>query len=111
MLAVVLILGGQASAAARDSVGAERLLVEARTEAQEIAKLRSITNVIPLAHAEEALGRLYARRGRTEEARVCYERLAGLWQDLHDPSGYAEKQKAASLRLLDSLNQSDSATP
>jgi tetratricopeptide (TPR) repeat protein len=111
MLAVVLILGGQTSAAAGDSVRAERLLVEARSEAQEIAKLRSIANVIPLAHAEEALGRLYARSGRIEEARVCYERLAGLWGDFHDPSGYAERRKTASLRLLDSLNQPDSATP
>src|SRR5262249_55401197 len=85
MMAAVLILGSEASAAAGDSIRAESLLAEARMEAQESAKRPALTNLIPLARAEEALGRFYTRRGRIEEARACYERLGDLWEHFPDP--------------------------
>jgi tetratricopeptide (TPR) repeat protein len=101
----VLILAGRTSAATRDPQRAENLLREAREEAQRIVKPQGLASIIPLARSEQALGAFYAHQGRTEEARACYQRLAGLWQRFPEPNEYVNRQKAGSARLLTSLEE------
>lgn len=95
-----LILAGEASIAASDLARAQNLLAEARDEAQPIAGHGELTDLIPLARAEEALGTLYTRERRTEEARACYERRVELWQRFPESNEYVDRQKAASKELL-----------
>ncbi len=104
ILVQVLILSGNASAAAGDFANAESFIREAREEAQKIAHSDELTNLIPLANAEEALGAFYARRRRTEEARACYQRLSQLWQRFPESNEYVDRQRIASERLLASLH-------
>jgi serine/threonine protein kinase len=98
-----LILSGKTSAAIRDLAHAQSLLSEARDEAQGIASSHELTNLIPLATAEEALGTFYVARHRTREARACYERLVNLWQQFPESNEYVDGQRTASKRLLSSL--------
>jgi hypothetical protein len=98
-----LILSGQTSAATGDYAKAESLLLEARRNAQEIARSQELTNLIPLATTQEALGAFYVTRHRPQDARACYERLVQLWQDFPEPSEYVDNQRIASQRLLSSL--------
>jgi eukaryotic-like serine/threonine-protein kinase len=98
-----LILSGKTSAATRDLAHAQSLLSEARDEAQGIASSHELTNLIPLATAEEALGTFYVARHRTREARACYERLVNLWQQFPESNEYVDGQRTASKRLLSSL--------
>jgi len=98
-----LILSGKTSAATGDPAHAESLLREARDEAQGIARSLELTNLIPLANAEEALGTFYVARHRTREARACYERLVNLWQQFPDSNEYVDGQRTLSKRLLVSL--------
>jgi tetratricopeptide (TPR) repeat protein len=98
-----LVLAGKTSAATRDLVRAESLLREARDEAEGIARSRELTNLIPLASAEEALGTFYVARHRTQEARACYGRLVDLWQQFPESNEYVDGQKTSSKRLLSSL--------
>src|SRR5580698_153836 len=77
-LVEALILAGKTSAATRDLAHAESLLREARDQAQGIARSQELTNLIPLATAEETLGAFYVARHRTREARAGYERLVNL---------------------------------
>jgi serine/threonine protein kinase len=102
-LVEALILAGKASAATRDLARAESLLREAGDEAQGIARSQELTNLIPLATAEEALGTFYVARHRTREARACYQRLVNLWQQFPDSNEYVDGQRTASKRLLASL--------
>jgi serine/threonine protein kinase/tetratricopeptide (TPR) repeat protein len=102
-LVEALLLAGKASAATRDLAHAESLLREARDEAQSIARSLELTNLIPLATAEEVLGTFYVARHRTREARVCYERLANLWQQFPESNEYVDRQKTSSKRLLSSI--------
>jgi serine/threonine protein kinase len=102
-LVEALLLAGKASAATRDLAHAESLLREARDEAQSIARSLELTNLIPLATAEEALGTFYVARHRTRQARVCYERLANLWQQFPESNEYVDRQKTSSKRLLSSI--------
>ena len=98
-----LLLAGKASAATRDLAHAESLLREARDEAQGIARSQELTNLIPLATAEEALGTFYVARHRTREAHACYERLVNLWQQFPESNEYVDGQRTASKRLLASI--------
>ena len=98
-----LILAGETSAATRDLARAQSLLREARDEAQGITSSQDLTDLIPLATAEEALGRFYVARHRTREARACYERLVNLWQQFPESNEYVDGQRTASKRLLASL--------
>ena len=98
-----LILAGETSAATRDLARAQSLLREARDEAQGVASSQDLTDLIPLATAEEALGTFYVARHRTREARACYERLVNLWQQVPESSEYVDGQRTASKRLLASL--------
>ena len=102
-LVQALILAGKASAATRDQARAESLLREARDAAQEIARSQELTNLIPLATAEEALGTFYVRRHRTQEAHACYEQIANLWLEFPESNEYVDRQRAASKRLLATL--------
>ena len=102
-LVEALILAGKTSAATRDLEHAESLLREARDQAQGIARSLELTNLIPLATAEEALGTFYVARHRTREARACYERLVNLWQQFPDSNEYVDGQRTLSKRLLASL--------
>jgi eukaryotic-like serine/threonine-protein kinase len=102
-LVEALILAGKASAATRDPARAESLLHEARDAAQEITRSQELTNLIPLATAEEALGTFYVRRHRTQEARACYERIVNLWQQFPESNEYVDRQRAASKRMLATL--------
>jgi tetratricopeptide (TPR) repeat protein len=93
------ILAAQASAGSGNFQHAEKLLRQARAEAESIAANQELEKVIPLATVEEALGALYASRRRTEDASACYQRLAGLWRRFPD-NEYVRRQKAeAALRL------------
>lgn len=98
-----LILSGNASAATRDPARAEKLLIEARQTAQELARSRELTALIPLAHTEKALGSFYLSQHRTREARACYEQLARLWQQFPESNEYVDFQRVASQRLLSAL--------
>jgi serine/threonine-protein kinase len=98
-----LILAGKAHAATRDLAVAETLLREARDTAQTIARSQELTNLIPLATAEDALGNFYLHRHRTREARACYERIANLWQQFPESNEYVDRQRTASARLLSSI--------
>ena len=102
-LVEALILAGKTSAATRDLAHAESLLREARDEAQGIARSQELTNLIPLATAEETLGAFYVARHRTREARAGYERLVNLWQQFPESNEYVEGQRTASKRLLASI--------
>ncbi|MGB2602766.1 MAG: hypothetical protein WBC78_04185, partial [Candidatus Sulfotelmatobacter sp.] len=102
-LVEALILAGNASAATRDQARAESLLREARDVAQGIARSQELTNLIPLATAEEALGTFYLHQHRTREARACYERLVNLWQQLPESNEYVDGRRTASKRLLASI--------
>jgi tetratricopeptide (TPR) repeat protein len=102
-LVEALILASNASAATRDPGRAESLLREAGDEAQVIARSQELTNLIPLAAAEEALGTFYVHRHRTQEARECYERLVQLWQKFPESNEYVDNQRTVSQRLLSSL--------
>ena len=103
ILVQVLIVAGESSAATGDRGHAESLLQEARAIAQRAAGDQQLSNLIPLANAERALGAFYARRHRTVEARACYQRLAGLWQRLPESSEYIDRQRIAAQRLSSSL--------
>jgi tetratricopeptide (TPR) repeat protein len=103
LLVQLLILAGNAHAAENDFERAESLLREARQEAQALAARRELANIVPLARAEDALGAFYVHRGRTEEARACFRRLADLWRQFPGPNEYVDRQRSAAERLLASL--------
>ncbi|MGA8811951.1 MAG: hypothetical protein WB523_05310, partial [Candidatus Sulfotelmatobacter sp.] len=86
-----------------DLAHAESLLREARDLAQEIARSLELTNLIPLATAEESLAAFYIHRHRTQEARACYERLVNLWQQFPESNEYVDGQRIASKRSLASI--------
>ncbi|MGB8913271.1 MAG: serine/threonine-protein kinase, partial [Candidatus Sulfotelmatobacter sp.] len=102
-LVEALILAGKTSAATGDLAHAESLLREARDLAQEIARSLELTNLIPLATAEESLATFYIHRHRTQEARACYERLVNLWQQFPESNEYVDGQRIASKQLLSSI--------
>jgi len=102
-LVQALIVNGKTSGAAGDFARAERNFTEARAEAEKIAASQEVTNVIPLANAEAALGEFYANRRQIEQARACYQRLADLWGNFPHSNEYIEMQRAASRKLLASL--------
>jgi serine/threonine protein kinase len=101
-LVQALILAGKTSAATRDLAHAESLLRDARDQAQGIARSQELTNLLPLANAEEALGAFYVTQHRTREARPCYERLVNLWQQ-PESNEFVDGQRTASKRLLASI--------
>ena len=99
-----MILDGEAAAAAGDRAAAERVLTEARDQAEKLAQHPAVMNFIPLARVEQALGTLYSRQHRTQEARACYERLARLWQSFPGTNEYVERQRTASKMLLEHMS-------
>jgi tetratricopeptide (TPR) repeat protein len=103
ILVHLLILNGRVNAASGAIKDAERLLTEARERALRIAQDRQLTNVIPLAAAEQALGEFYAQQQRGDEARACYQRLNDLWKSFPETNEYLQIQRTASSRLLASL--------
>ena len=98
-----LVLAGRTNAAAGDFERAGNLLQEALDAAKSGADRQELTNVIPLALTEEALGTFYAGRRRAAEARDCYQRMVQLWQQFPDANEYVDRQKAAAERSLASL--------
>jgi len=104
-LVQTLILVSRTSEASRDFGRAERLLREALDVARPIAKRGAISNAIPLAGAEQALGEFYSRRGRDAETRQCYQRLADLWRNFPGSNVYVDRQRAAVARRLESLTE------
>jgi len=102
-LVETLILVGETSASTHNPAPAESLLREARDQAHGIARSEELTSLIPLATAEEALGKFYVHRHRTLEARACYERILNLWQQFPGSNEYVDRQKISSKRLLSSL--------
>jgi tetratricopeptide (TPR) repeat protein len=103
MLVHVLILAGSANAASGNIKQAEGLLTEAREKAFQIAQKRELTNAIPLAIAEQALGEFYSQQRRADEARACYQRLNEIWKSFSETNEYLEIQRAASNQLLASF--------
>jgi len=102
-LVEALILAGNVSAATKDLARAESLLNEARDVAQGLARPEELTNLIPLATAEEALGAFYVRRHRNRDARACYQHLVDLWQHFPESNEYVDHQRTLSSTLLSSL--------
>jgi tetratricopeptide (TPR) repeat protein len=102
-LVEALMAAARTSAATGNLTRAESLLREAREEAKQLAGSQELTNLIPLANSEQALGNFYAHRHRTQEARVCYQRLVDLWQQFPESNEYVDAQKTSSKRLLVSL--------
>ena len=102
-LVEALILAGESSAATGNPARGESLLREANGQAQKIARPGELTSLIPLATAEEALGKFYVHRHRTLEARACYERIVNLWQQFPESNEYVDRQKISSKLLLSSL--------
>jgi tetratricopeptide (TPR) repeat protein len=104
VLVSALRLAGQSNAANGNFDRAESLFREAREEAQLIAKDHQLQNAIPLANTETALGAFYARRHRTQEARICYEHLVELWKNFPEQNAYLDRQRTIADRLLASLH-------
>ena len=102
-LVEALMVAAKTSAATGNPTRAESLLREAREEGKQMARTHELTNSIPLANSERALGNFYAQRHRTQEARACYQRLVDLWQQFPESNEYVDGQKASSKRLLFSL--------
>ena len=95
-----LILAGKISATSRQPERAEAFFQQAIDQATSIARSQEIIRLIPLADAEEALGSFYAARHEKEEARACYQKVAGLWQPFPDSNEYAVRRRAATATLL-----------
>jgi eukaryotic-like serine/threonine-protein kinase len=104
VLVQLLILAGNASAAAGDHGHAEKQMQQAREQAQKIAQSGELTDQIPLANAEQALGAFYAHQHRLEEARACYQSVSELWQHFPESSEYVDRQRVATRELLASLH-------
>jgi tetratricopeptide (TPR) repeat protein len=102
-LVQVLMVAAKTSVATGNPTRAESLLREAREEAKQIARTQELTNLIPLANSEEALGNFYLRRHRLQEARACYQRLVDLWQQFPESNEYVDGQKTSSKHLLSSI--------
>ncbi|MEP6534003.1 MAG: protein kinase [Bryobacteraceae bacterium] len=104
VLVSALILAGRTNAASGAAERAETLFHEAREEAKSIARDHELENLIQLANAEKALGDFYAQQRRNVEARACYQRLGGLWQDFGESNEYVDRQKASAARMLASVS-------
>lgn len=102
-LVLMLILAGRANGANGKFGRAERLLREARSDARKISQRGELTDLIPLADAERALGAFYAGRHRVAQARASYQDLVRVWRSVPRNSRYVDHQRAASARLLASL--------
>ena len=102
-LVPILLLAGNVNAAYGNEEPAEKLLWEGRDEAQRIAKAGELTDVIPLSQAEQALGGFYAHHRRPDDARACYQSLAGLWQRYPQANEYVDRQKTLAASLLASV--------
>jgi eukaryotic-like serine/threonine-protein kinase len=98
-LILALILAGRANAAAGDFGRAESLLREALAAARALARGGELTNLIPLAAADRALGAFFEDRGQVADARVSYQELANLWESVPGTNEYVDAQRAASRRL------------
>jgi tetratricopeptide (TPR) repeat protein len=103
VLVHLLILASRIYEASGNSGEPEPLLAEANERALRMAQNGQLTNAVSLAAAEQALGEFYARVRRNEEARATYQRLSELWQKFPEKNDYLEMQRAASNRLLASL--------
>jgi tetratricopeptide (TPR) repeat protein len=99
----LLTLDSRVNELSGNSGGAEPQLLEAKQRALRMAQNGLLTNVVSLANAEQALGEFYARARRTEEARASYQRLSEIWQRFPENNDYLEMQRAASKRLLASV--------
>ena len=104
VLVQLLILAGNASAVNRDYRHAEEQFLEARAQAQSIARSGELTGQIPLANAERALGAFYARRHRLEDAHACYQSVIDLWQRFPEASEYLGRERLASREQLGSIH-------
>lgn len=103
-VARALVLAGEANAAVSDFTDAEHLLLEAQSQASRIVNPEELTSLIPLAQAELALGELYSRQRRNQEARACYQHLAALWQKFPSGNEYVDRQRGIAVRLLSSIH-------
>src|ERR1700722_9036398 len=102
-LVQTLILAGKISAKSHELERAERLLREARDRAEPIARSQELTQVIPLANAEEALGAFYTSRHQLPEARACYQSALELWQRYPEANEYVDGRRTAARKLLASF--------
>ena len=93
----VLILAARAFTASGDIKQGETLLLEAREKAVGWARDNELTDAIPLATAERALGEFYSQQRRLDEARACYQRLNQLWQSFPDTNDYVQIQRSEAL--------------
>jgi len=100
----LLILTARVNAASGAIKEAETLLSEARESAIKMVKDRQLTNVLPLATVERALGEFYVQQRRNDEARASHQRLSELWQSFPESNDYLDIQRAASNRLLASFH-------
>ena len=103
-LVQTLILAAKISARSGNPQRAEALLREALDRAAPITLGQELTQFIPLADADEALGALYASQQRTDEARACYQKVADLWQRFPETNEYASLRHAAAGKLVASLH-------
>jgi len=99
----LLILSGKAHAAAGDFKAAEDALARARQQAKPLAANGELVNTLPLVRAERALGAVYAKQHRIDDARECYTRVNDLWQQFPDNNEYVAHQKETSSTVLASL--------
>lgn len=104
MLVQALTLAGNANSAVGNHNRAESLFREAQELAEGIAKSDELTDSIPLANTDRALGAFYASQHRTAEARARYEEIVQLWHRFPDSNQYVEHESADSKRLLASLH-------
>ncbi len=102
-LAEILILSARVETATGNFARAHSLIDEAREVALHVAETRELTNLITLAQAEESEGDTWAKQGRMDQARACYQRVADIWQQFPEQNEYVDRQKAAAARLLASL--------
>lgn len=102
-LVLALILAGRASAANGDFGRAESLLREAHAGALAIAQRGELTDLIPLADTDRALGSFYAGRRQVADARASYQELARLWQSVPGTNEYVDAQRTSSHHLLASV--------
>ena len=102
ILVSALILTSQANTAAGNFDRAESLLREAQQEARLIARDQTLISVIPLARVQEAMGKFYARTGKSSQARICLQQFVDLWKPF-PPNPYIDRQIASGRRMLASL--------
>lgn len=99
-----LLLAGTIAAQRGDSARAEALLSQARDVAASLASNHELSQLLPLVDSEKALGLFYAGRGRTAEARACYQRAVAIWQGFPESNEYVKQRRTAAQARLAALH-------